>query len=117
MDPVGLGWTDEMDWWISGLMDVASQGFGRRGSRPYLRRGGFTRQAVNIACSEGLTKVRPVRLPVRTRQKAVSEPSGHRIEQERTETGKRVKLMAGVWIPDTTKTIGPCMQNGERAAI
>ena len=31
-------------------------------------RGGFTRQAVNIACYQALTKILPVRLPVRSRQ-------------------------------------------------
>ena len=34
-------------------------------------RGGFTRQAVNLARFEALTKVRPVRLPVRRRQAPV----------------------------------------------
>ena len=34
-------------------------------------RGGFTRQPVNVACFEALTKVGPVRLPVRSRQLAV----------------------------------------------
>jgi hypothetical protein len=34
-------------------------------------RGGFTRQPVNVACFEALTKVRPVRSPVRSRQEAV----------------------------------------------
>jgi hypothetical protein len=36
-----------------------------------LPRGDFTRQPVNVACLEALTKVRPVRLPVRRRQKPV----------------------------------------------
>ena len=31
-------------------------------------RGGFTRQAVNLACFEALAKILPVRLPVRRRQ-------------------------------------------------
>jgi len=60
-----------------------------RGSRPYLPRGGFTRQAVNIARLEALTKVRPVRLAVRSRQKVVRKPSGLRIEQEETHTTER----------------------------
>ena len=36
-------------------------------------RGGFTRQAVNVACLEALTKVLPVRLPVRRRQASRQE--------------------------------------------
>jgi hypothetical protein len=54
-----------MAWWSVGIVP-------RRGDRvlPVGRasRGCFTRQAVNIACLQGLTKVRPVRLPVRRRQ-------------------------------------------------
>lgn len=38
------------------------------GTRSMASRGGFTRQPVNIPCFEALTKVRPVRSPVRTRQ-------------------------------------------------
>ena len=36
-------------------------------------RGGFTRQAFNVACLEGLTKILPVRLPVRSRQRTRQE--------------------------------------------
>jgi len=34
-------------------------------------RGVFTRQPVNVACFEALTKVEPITLPVRSRQQAV----------------------------------------------
>ena len=59
LDLVGFGWT-HLDW---------SDG-GSNGGMMVWRasRGGFTRQAVNVACLEALTKVLPVRLPVRRRQ-------------------------------------------------
>jgi len=40
-------------------------------------RGGFTRQAVNLARFEAFTKVRPVRLPVRSRQAGVRSCCGY----------------------------------------
>jgi hypothetical protein len=61
LDLVGLGWTCP-DW--VGLLE----GSGVGAPSGEASRGGFTRQPVNVGRLQGLTKVLPVRLPVRRRQ-------------------------------------------------
>ena len=52
--------------------DESGTWFGRRASR-----GAFARQSVNVVGLEALTKVRPVNLPVRNRQRHVRFQSNH----------------------------------------
>jgi hypothetical protein len=70
---IGSGWLD----WVQTDTNRASKS--RSESRSRLPRGCFTRQPVNVASLEALTKVRPVRLPVSSRQvtRQVSSCSPH----------------------------------------
>src|SRR5712672_825678 len=69
LDWVGLNWTMGRQ----GRKEGLECGWNDAMSPCMASRGGFTRQAVNVAGFEALTKVRPVRLPVRRRQASRQE--------------------------------------------